>query len=93
MSKREKLRSKLRNNPKDAARQDVETLLLRFGFTLARIRGSHHIFDFDDGERFKQIIIPFHRNIVKSTYVEKILDAIDELFPEEDTDSKEQEDE
>jgi hypothetical protein len=37
MSKRGKLRQKLRNNPKNATKQDVETLLLSYGFVLDRV--------------------------------------------------------
>ena len=70
MSKREKLRQKLRQQPADASMQDVETLLLRFGFILSRVRGSHHIFDYDDGKRFQQLIVPLHGRRVKKFYVE-----------------------
>ena len=93
MSKREKLRRKLRQQPADASMQDVETLLSRFGFVLARVRGSHHIFDYDDGERFQQFIVPLHGRRVKKVYVEQIILKLDELFPEaseqdEDTDDE-----
>jgi len=83
LAKRDKLRHKLRNNPAAATMQDVETLLLRFGFTLARVTGSHHIFEYDDGERFKQITVPLHGRKVKKVYVRQISDILDELFSEE----------
>jgi hypothetical protein len=50
MTKREKLRRKLRNNPAGATIQDVETLLTGFGFTLARVTGSHRIYEFEQGD-------------------------------------------
>ncbi len=81
MSKREKLRQKLRQQPADASMQDVETLLLRFGFILSRVRGSHHIFDYDDGKRFQQLIVPLHGRRVKKFYVEQIVIVLDDLFP------------
>lgn len=40
MTKREKLRKKLRNPSADANMQDVQTLLERFGFILARTRAA-----------------------------------------------------
>lgn len=84
MSKREKLRQKLRNQPTDGNMQDVQTLLQRFDFVLVRTRGSHHIFEYDDGERSRQIIVPLHGNKVKKIYIQQIVVALDELFPLED---------
>jgi len=81
VSKREKLRSKLRLQPADASMQDVETLLKRFRFVLIRVRGSHHIFEYDDGERFQQIVVPVHGRRVKKVYVEQAVAILDELFP------------
>jgi predicted RNA binding protein YcfA (HicA-like mRNA interferase family) len=70
MSKREKLRRKLRNHPAEANIQDVQTLLQRFGFSLARTRGSHYIFEYDDGEHFQQIVVPVHGRKVKKVYIQ-----------------------
>ncbi len=50
MSKRDKLRRKLRNHPKGAKFSEVETLLLGFGFILARVSGSHHVFRYNDNQ-------------------------------------------
>lgn len=90
MSKREKLRRKLRNNPENATMREVETLLSRFGFTLARISGSHHIYEYDAGDIWKQVIVPLHGSKVKKIYVKKVVEAIDELFPEEPEDQAEE---
>ena len=84
MSKREKLRRKLRNNPAGATMTEVETLLLQFDFTLARISGSHHIYEYDDGEHFEQIVVPLHGHKVKRIYVKQVAQILDELFPEVD---------
>ncbi len=46
MSKRDKLRRKLRTNPKGVKFSELETLLLRFGFILVRVKGSHHFFEY-----------------------------------------------
>lgn len=90
MSKREKLRRKLRNNPENATMQEVETLLSRFGFTLARISGSHHIYEYEEGGIWKQVIVPLHGSKVKKIYVNKVVEVIDELFPEEPEDQAEE---
>lgn len=89
MSKREKLRRRLRNNPQGATMQDVETLLTRFGFILARVTGSHHIYEYEEGNVWKQVIVPLHGRKVKKVYVKKVIEAIDELFPEETDDEDE----
>jgi predicted RNA binding protein YcfA (HicA-like mRNA interferase family) len=89
VSKREKLRQKLRNQPSEATMQDVETLLYRFGFILARVRGSHHIFEYDDGESILQIVVPVHGTKVKKIYVQRAVALLDNLFPLEKSDEDE----
>ncbi len=89
MSKREKLRRKLRNNPTDATMEEVETLLSRFDFKLARISGSHYIYEYEQGDVWKQLIVPLHGRKVKKIYVKKVVGTIDELFPEEVEDGEE----
>lgn len=83
MAKRDKLRQRLRNNPVDASMRDVETLLLRFGFTLARISGSHHIYEYEEDDLWRQIVVPLHGQKVKKVYVKKVVELLDELFPED----------
>jgi predicted RNA binding protein YcfA (HicA-like mRNA interferase family) len=81
MSKREKLRRKLRNQPAEAGMRDVQTLLERFGFSLARARGSHYIFEYDDGTRFQQMVVPLHGRKVKKIYVQRVIEILDKMFP------------
>ena len=90
MTKREKLRRKLHNNPVGATLQEVETLLLSFGFSLARVSGSHHIYEFEEGSVWRQVILPLHGRKIKAVYVKTALEMIDELFPEEDDEAGEQ---
>jgi predicted RNA binding protein YcfA (HicA-like mRNA interferase family) len=90
MSKRDKLRRKLRNNPRDATMQEVETLLLRFDFVLERVSGSHHIYRYN-GVPVRKIVIPLHGRKVKEVYVKRAIDLLDTIFPadelyEEDND-------
>ncbi|MEP7290327.1 MAG: type II toxin-antitoxin system HicA family toxin [Chloroflexota bacterium] len=59
----------------------METLLMQFGFTLARIKGSHHVFQYQQGEVNAIMVVPVHRNTVKPQYVKDSLELLDELFP------------
>jgi predicted RNA binding protein YcfA (HicA-like mRNA interferase family) len=86
MSKREKLRQRLRQNPVDGNLQDVKTLLERFNFSLARVRGSHYIFEYEDQAISKQIVFPSHGNKVKKIYIREVIKILDELFPPHESD-------
>ena len=92
MSKREKLRQKLRNNPVGATMQEVETLLKRFGFLLLRVSGSHHVYRYDDGQHIRNIVVPLHSRKVRTVYVREVIQMLDELFPE-DVDEDDEDDE
>jgi predicted RNA binding protein YcfA (HicA-like mRNA interferase family) len=48
---------------------ELKRLLERDGWTLVRIRGSHHTFQ---KAGFRNIIIPVHRGKVKPFYVKEI---------------------
>jgi predicted RNA binding protein YcfA (HicA-like mRNA interferase family) len=94
MSKRDKLRRKLRNNPKGARFSELETLLLRFGFILVRTKGSHHFFQYHEGGVHLIVVVPIHGNQVKAQYVRDVIDILDEYFPEvESNDADEEDDE
>ncbi len=83
MSKRDKLRRKLSNNPKGAKFSDIETLLRSFGFVLTRVSGSHHVFRYNDQESALNVVVPVHGNQVKAPYVKEILALLNEAFPED----------
>jgi predicted RNA binding protein YcfA (HicA-like mRNA interferase family) len=83
MSKKDKLRRRLRNNPVGVKYTEIETLLSRFGFTLQRVTGSHHIFIYEDESNPINVIIPVHGNAVRAIYVKDALAIIDALFPEQ----------
>jgi predicted RNA binding protein YcfA (HicA-like mRNA interferase family) len=70
MSKIEKLISKLLNAKTDQSFQDVKKFLQHFGYSVKRIKGSHHIFDSKHGG---PISIPVHNSTVKRIYIKKIL--------------------
>jgi predicted RNA binding protein YcfA (HicA-like mRNA interferase family) len=75
MTKKEKLFERIKNNPKNVKFSDLKQLLLDENFILDRISGSHHIF------RYKDIVfvIPMHKNQVKSVYIKRVIDIIEEL--------------
>jgi predicted RNA binding protein YcfA (HicA-like mRNA interferase family) len=74
MSKREKLRERLKNNPNNATFSEIRKLLEQEGFTLDRITGSHHIFTKDD----ITFVVPVHNKKVKTIYVKRVLDLIEQ---------------
>ncbi len=74
MSKSEKLLDKLRNSPKNATFADLKKLLVQEGFLLERITGSHHIFKRNE----VTFVIPVHKNRVKSVYVRRVIEIIEE---------------
>lgn len=85
LSKRDKLRQKLRNNPKGVRFSDIETLLMRFGFVLVRVKGSHHFFEYRQDDVNAIMVVPVHANQVKSQYVKDTIELLDTLFPEDET--------
>jgi predicted RNA binding protein YcfA (HicA-like mRNA interferase family) len=88
MSKRDKLRRKLKNNPRGVKFSELETLLGRFGFILVRVAGSHHIFRFANGSENPKLVIPVHGNSVKPEYVTAVIETLDALFPEVEDDAE-----
>ena len=89
MSKRGKLRQKLRNNPRNATKQDIETLLLGYGFVLDRVSGSHHIYTYKVDDVTHRLVIPFHGQKVKVDYVLWALEVLDEIEAGESDDDSE----
>jgi len=69
-----KLLDRLKNNSSGIMFDDIRTLLVREGFHLERVTGSHHIFK-RAGVTF---VIPVHANRVKSVYVKRVIQLIDE---------------
>jgi predicted RNA binding protein YcfA (HicA-like mRNA interferase family) len=74
MSKQEKLRARLKNNPNNATFPDIRKLLGQIGFVLDRITGSHHIFVKDE----ITFVIPVHKNKVKTIYVKRVIELIEQ---------------
>ena len=72
--RKRKLLDRLTNNPKEASFNDIRTLLSYEGFRLDRVTGSHHVFK-GAGITF---VIPVHANRVKSVYVRRVIELIEE---------------
>jgi predicted RNA binding protein YcfA (HicA-like mRNA interferase family) len=80
MTKREKLRQRLKNNPKNATFSDIRKLLEQEGFELNRITGSHHVFT--KGEI--TFVVPVHNNKVKTVYVKRVIELIEQVDQQTD---------
>ncbi len=74
MTKRDKLLERLKNSPNNVKFTDIRKLLELEGFILDRITGSHHIFQKDD----MVFVIPVNSNRVKSIYVKRVIELIEE---------------
>uniref|UniRef100_B8HW06 YcfA family protein n=1 Tax=Cyanothece sp. (strain PCC 7425 / ATCC 29141) TaxID=395961 RepID=B8HW06_CYAP4 len=83
MSKREKLRERLKNNPNNVTFSDIQKLLEQEEFVLDRVRGSHYIFTKNE----MIFVVPVHNNKVKSIYVKRVIELIEQI--EDHTDEKE----
>ena len=79
MTQRDKLLAKIQKNPRNAVFEEVETLLRQHGFTLARVRGSHH--------RYKrgafQVTLARHGARLSEYEVRLVLDAVMQVRSEE----------
>ncbi|PSN16201.1 type II toxin-antitoxin system HicA family toxin [filamentous cyanobacterium CCP5] len=80
MTKREKLRQRLKNNPKNATFSDIRKLLEQEGFGLDRVTGSHHVFI--KGEI--TFVVPVHNNKVKTVYVKRVIELIEQADQQTD---------
>jgi len=69
-----KLLERLKNNATGVTFDDVRTLLFREGFRLDRITGSHHVFKKSD----VTFVIPVHSNRVKSVYVKRVIELVEQ---------------
>lgn len=73
MTKQTKLFDKIKNNPNSATFAQIETLLLREGFTLDRVTGSHHVFVREE----VTFVIPKHGKSVKTVYVKRVIEILE----------------
>lgn len=83
MSKRNKLRRKLTNNPIGVKFSELETLLYQFNFVLIRTSGSHHLYR-HQFPPIVQVTIPVHGQLVKPEYVREVIRILDQIYPQID---------
>ncbi len=83
MGKREKLIERLTNNHQNATFADLHNLLEYEGFYLDNVTDTHHIFIYAE----TIFAIPVDRDRVKTIYVQKVLELIEQADTElEDND-------
>lgn len=73
MSKFDKLLEKLLSLNKDLRYEELEKVLISFGYTFYKGKGSHCVFK----KGSKVIVIPKH-NVIKTVYIKMVKDAIEE---------------
>ena len=72
LSKKVKLKEKIKNNPKNVSFEVLKKLLISEGFTLKGANGSHHTFA---KSGYKNIVLPLHKPM-KEIYVKEVLKAL-----------------
>lgn len=78
MSKREKLRQKIEQNPKNVRFNDLSRLLEFYGFELRRTKGSHHSFVAKIAEQEVLLVVPYEQPL-KAVYVKQALELIKKI--------------
>ena len=78
MGKREKLIDRLTNNPQNATFSDLRNLLEYEGFYLDTVTDTHQVFIYAE----TIFAIPIHSNRVKTLYLERVLELIEQADPE-----------
>lgn len=73
MSRRERLIQRIVRRPAEARFGDVRSILVEFGWTHDRTRGSHAIF-VKEGER--SITVPVHHDKVGRRYLDQICERL-----------------
>jgi predicted RNA binding protein YcfA (HicA-like mRNA interferase family) len=81
MTKREKLRQRIEQNPKNVSMRELRALLEAYGFELDRVKGSHYSFIIEVGGREMLLVVPF-RHPLHSVYVKKALALIEQIEAE-----------
>ena len=76
MTKREKLRARARNNPKDVTFEEVQTLLRQAGWTFDHQSGSHQIWYSPNPRRLP--VQEGKNGKAKGYQVEQFLEALEE---------------
>jgi len=76
MSKKEKLYARINTNQKNVRFQDFCMLMEYFSFVLARVRGSHHLYQHPEVEEVMNVQ-PTKDNLAKAYQVRQFLKLVD----------------
>ena len=87
MTRREKRRQKIEQNPRQVMFSDLRRLLEDYGFVLKRTRGSHHSFVHEGGDRKRLLVVPYKKPL-NPVYVRKALALIDQIEVEQNVEDE-----
>jgi predicted RNA binding protein YcfA (HicA-like mRNA interferase family) len=87
MVKRDKRLSKIRQNPKHVSKDELERLLVNWGFVQRGGKGSHTVYQHRDEET--PIVVAAHGKHVPTYIVRQVLNAIDRIIERETLDDRE----
>ena len=76
MTKREKLIERLRNNPKNARFEQIDSLLTYYGFECKKKGSSHFVYK---REGYPPVTVPYKKSFINSVYVKRVLQILDEI--------------
>ena len=79
MTQLDKLIQRFLAKPPEVRFSEARRLLMAFGFTVARTRGSHHLFEHPDG---RQLCLPVKDGRIKRVYVARIVELVRLEAPE-----------
>jgi predicted RNA binding protein YcfA (HicA-like mRNA interferase family) len=88
MTKREKRLEKIRRNPKDVSKNELDLVLTHYGFVRREGKGSHAVYQHPDEDT--PIVIAAHGKHVPTYIVKQVLDAIDRVSERETFDGSEE---
>jgi predicted RNA binding protein YcfA (HicA-like mRNA interferase family) len=72
---REELRRRIAQHPNAVTIRELQGLLEAYGWTLERVRGSHHIFT----RGRDRLTVPYRRPHVLAVYVKRVLTLTEEV--------------
>ncbi len=87
MTKREKRLEKIRRNPKNVSKEELDLVLTDYGFVRREGKGSHTVYQHPDQET--PIVVAAHGKHVPAYIVKQVLDVIDRLIERETADDSE----
>lgn len=88
-TRRQKRRRKIAQKPKNVRFEDLRRLLEDYDFELKRTKGSHHSFVGYVGDEKVTVVIPYRRPL-KEVYVKNVLKILDEIEPLDENDDSDE---